>query len=520
MTRASLIAASAGVILLAAALRLPGLADQSLWSDEIYSVESARWPVGILLSVQDGHPPLYGLALKALDALNPADSNGRLISAIAGLATVGAMLALGCAIADARTAVLAALLLAIAPLHVWYSREGRMYALVALCSTAGSWLFVRVLRGGGIGTWCGYALVSAVGLFTHYLYGAVILAQAAFVAVERFSDRMALRRITVVYTALCVIGALALTIVGEEAIGFTGRQRGFQWLGVPYTAYTFVGGFGLGPPVEFLHRQHSLTAAVATFWPAMIAVGLVGAALALPAVRAVPSLGVWGVYLTMWLLVPAVFVFGGAWLKDGAYNVRYLLSTFPAFVLLAAAGLARAPRWYRVACLAALAALAAASIGRDRFDPRYMREDLRGTVGFLREHVTAEEAVTVSAAYVIDGLKHYGPTQRLQPLAVRPVSSPADADAIVAGLAGSGRWLVLSRDWEDDPAGYLNRAIATQAADAEVARLPGVRIFRFGGPGASAPVRTGGVSADEPGVVDASPPSDPPPRSAPLALAH
>lgn len=483
MTRASLIAASAGIILLAAALRLPGLDEQSLWSDEIYSVESSRWPLPILLSVQDGHPPLYGLALKALDGLRPADSNGRLISAVAGVATVGAMLALGCAIADPRTAVLAALLLAIAPLHVWYSREGRMYALVALCSTAGSWLFVRALRGGGIGTWLGYAFVSAVGLSTHYLYGAVILAQAAFVAVERFSDRMTLRRVAIVYAALFVIGALALAIVGEEATGFAGRQRGFQWLAVPYTAYTFVAGFGLGPPVEFLHRGHSLATTIASYWPALTAVGLLGAALVWPAVRALPSLGMWGVYLAMWLLVPAVFVFGGAWLKDGAYNVRYLLSTFPAFVLLAAAGIARAPRWYGVTCLAAFAVVAAASIGRDRLDPRYVREDLRGAVGYLSEHATADDAVTVSAEYSIGGLRHYGLAQRLEPLAIRPLRSPADADAIIAGLVGSGRWLVLSRDWEDDPAGYLNHAIATQAPDAEVAHLPGVRIFRFGGSG-------------------------------------
>ena len=483
MTRASLIAASAGIILLAAALRLPGLDDQSLWSDEIYSIESARWPLPILLSVQDGHPPLYGLALKALDGVRPADSNGRFISAVAGIATVGAMLGLGCAVADPRTAVLAALLLAIAPLHVWYSREGRMYALVALCSTAGSWLFVCALRGGGIGAWVGYALVSAVGLFTHYLYGAVILAQAAFVAVERFGDRVTLRRGAIVYGALIVMGALALAIVGEEAIGFAGRQRGFQWLVVPYTAYTFVGGFGLGPPVEFLHRGHSLGTTVATFWPAIAAVGLLGAALVWPAVRALPSLGAWGVYLTMWLLVPAVVVFAGAWLKDGAYNVRYLLSTFPAFVMLAAAGIARAPRWYGVGCLAAFAVVAAASIDRDLLDPRYMREDLRGAVGYLREHAAAEDAVTVSAEYCIYGLQHYGPTQRLEPLAISPVRSPADADAIVAGLAGSDRWLVLSRDWEDDPAGYLNRAIAAQAPAAEVARLPGVRIFRFGASG-------------------------------------
>ena len=136
MTRSSLVGAGVAVLLLAAALRLPGLDEQSLWPDEVYSVEAARWPVPVLLTAEDPHPPLFGLILKALDRLGPSDLHGRWVSAIAGIAAVGAMLGLGCAVAGRRVAVLAALILAIAPLHVWYSREGRMYSLVALCSIA------------------------------------------------------------------------------------------------------------------------------------------------------------------------------------------------------------------------------------------------------------------------------------------------------------------------------------------------------------------------------------------------
>lgn len=478
VTRTSLLVASAAVLLLATALRLPGLAAQSLWTDEIYSVESARWPLPVLLEVQDGHPPLYGLLLKALDQVAPSDLNGRFVSAVAGVAAVAAMLVLGCTITDRRTAVVAALLLAIAPLHVWYSREGRMYSLVALCSIVASWLFVRALRSGGWGAWAGYAVVSAVGLFTHYLYGAVVLAQAVFVVVERFADTVALRRLAIVGGLLLALGALALPMLGREAIGFVGHWRGFEWLAVPYTAYTFVGGFGLGPPVDLLHRERGL-GTIAAYWPEVAAVTLVGVALVWAAVRAVPSLGAWGVYLVLWLLLPAVVVFAGAWVKDGAFNVRYLFSTFPAFVLLAASGITRAPRWYGRACLAALVVLAAVSISRDRLDPRYVREDLRGAARYLRAHAAGAEPVTVSAQYVIAGLQHYDGQLPLAPLAIRPLQSPADAEAVLASLSTSGRWLVLSREWEDDPAGYLPRAIAAHARDAEVAWFPGIRIFRF-----------------------------------------
>ncbi len=481
VTRTCLIGASVAILLLAAALRLPGLDDQSLWTDEIYSADSAHWPLPVLLSVQDGHPPLYGLLLKALDRFRDSDVNGRLVSAVAGIGTVAALLALGCAVADRRTAVLGAFILATAPLHVWYSREGRMYALVAACSVTGSWLFVRALRDGGPGAWIGYALVTVIGLLTHYLYGAIVLAQAAFVVLRRFGDRLTLRRLAIAAGALLAVAALAFGLLGRE-VAAVGHQRAFEWLAVPYTAFTFVGGFGLGPPVETLHRERGLATIAAAYWPDFAAVLLIGGALAWAAVRALPSLGEWGLYLVLWILVPALVTFGGAWLKDGAYNVRYLFGTFPAFVLLAAAGLARAPRWYGITCLSGLVLLAALSIGRDRFDARYAREDLRGAARYLREHVSAGAPVTVSAHYVIEGLEHYDAPPRLEPLPVHPVQSVADADTVLATLTGSGRWLVLSRDWEDDPAGYLDRAIAARGAGAEVARFPGIRILRFDDP--------------------------------------
>ena len=488
MTRSTFVIASAAVVLLAAALRLPGLAEQNLWSDEIYSIESARWPLDALLTVQDGHPPLYGLMIKGLDRMRPSDVNGRLISAVAGTAAVGAMLLLGCAIADRRTALLAALLLAIAPLHVWYSREGRMYAFVALESVLASWLFVTAQQRGGAGRWTAYGLVSAAGLFTHYLYGTIIAAQAAFAMLGRVGDRASLRRLAIVDGAIVAVGILALGVLGREALGFAGNQRGFAWIAVPYTAYVFIAGFGFGPPLEDLHRGGGASQIVATYPLELLITALVALALLWSAARALPSLREWGLYLVVWLLLPALVVFTGAWWMDGAYNVRYLLMSFPAVALLAAAGIAQAPRWYGAGCVVALAAIATVSISRDRFDPRYAREDLRGTAHYLSEHADPTASVAVSAKYMVEVLRHYGPPQHVEPLPKYPMQSADDAVAVLGFLRDSGRWLVLSRDWEDDPHGYLNHALALDFADAQVAQFPGVRVFRFDrGAPASAP---------------------------------
>jgi hypothetical protein len=77
VTRTSLVVAGGAVLLLAAMLRLPGLDEQSLWTDEVYSADSARWTLPVLLAVQDGHPPLFGLILTALRPRGPSNGYGK-----------------------------------------------------------------------------------------------------------------------------------------------------------------------------------------------------------------------------------------------------------------------------------------------------------------------------------------------------------------------------------------------------------------------------------------------------------
>src|SRR5262245_57322836 len=141
-----------GCLAVAALLRLPGLRAQSLWLDEIYSIKISTWSLQTILSVQDGHPPLYTLLLKLLLLWSPSDVAGRVVSARAGIASVGLPLVLGTRLWDRRTGILAALLLAISPLHVWYSREGRMYALVVLASILSTLCLEGFLRRRRIGS--------------------------------------------------------------------------------------------------------------------------------------------------------------------------------------------------------------------------------------------------------------------------------------------------------------------------------------------------------------------------------
>src|SRR5262245_1370997 len=95
-------------LLLAAMLRFPRLGAQSLWIDEISSLDAAKLPFRELLTLADGHPPLHDLLLKVTGWGTYSDLRGRAMAAVAGTVTVGLVMWFGASAFDLRTGTLAA----------------------------------------------------------------------------------------------------------------------------------------------------------------------------------------------------------------------------------------------------------------------------------------------------------------------------------------------------------------------------------------------------------------------------
>jgi mannosyltransferase len=141
--------AAIGLVILAMALTFGTLGRKSVWNDEAVSIRSAQrsaaeiWnpgdPSGYRLPLRtaapfrvhgrDPHPPGYYLLLHAWPWRDGGEAQVRLLSALIG--AVAVFLAFLVARRwDRRAGWLAAVLVAWAPLHVWYAQEARMYAFV------------------------------------------------------------------------------------------------------------------------------------------------------------------------------------------------------------------------------------------------------------------------------------------------------------------------------------------------------------------------------------------------------
>jgi 4-amino-4-deoxy-L-arabinose transferase-like glycosyltransferase len=165
----------AGILLVAAGLRLWDIDRTSLWYDEVVSMRVARTDsvpeLLKLLDQTDGtRAPLHSLVLQNwLRVFGPSAMAGRSASALFGILTVGVIYVLGRQAFDANTGRWAAWLGAVCPPLVYYSQEARMYAWLVFL-TCLSWLVVLSFRKAASPAQCAlYWLLLSALVYSHPL---------------------------------------------------------------------------------------------------------------------------------------------------------------------------------------------------------------------------------------------------------------------------------------------------------------------------------------------------------------
>ena len=150
--------------------------------DEVASFNFAEQPLASMLRTVTSrsfeHPPLYYVLLHLwfLLPLERSESFVRLLSVVFGTLTIPTAYLLASDIVNkTRAACFAALLVALAPLEVFLSREARMYTLLALLAMLSLWLLLKAIERGRW-WWIAYAIVTLLALYTHYIAVAILIA--------------------------------------------------------------------------------------------------------------------------------------------------------------------------------------------------------------------------------------------------------------------------------------------------------------------------------------------------------
>lgn len=206
-------------MILGAALRFATLDLQSYRYDEAVTVGRVLHPsLFDTLSAIPGSestPPLYYLLAWFWSRLFGTGEVGlRSLSALAGTASI-AVVYLG-AVAlplPRRAGAIAAAIVAVSPVLIWFSQDARAYALVFLLTALSFLFFARARRNRSRRDLTWWAVFSALAVATHYFAGFVVLPEAALLLLGAANRR----RVGVAILAVAAAAALLLPIALRQA---------------------------------------------------------------------------------------------------------------------------------------------------------------------------------------------------------------------------------------------------------------------------------------------------------------
>ncbi len=213
------------ITLLAAVLRLWNLGSQSLWFDEAFTAVRTLHPslsATFSSMVHTENSPFLWYLIEWVDyrLLGSSEFALRLPSALFGIATVPLAWATARELAGRRAALLAASLVAVGPLFVWYSQEARVYSLFAMLGALATLGFVRVLHDRR-----GATVLLAVGgglcLASHYFAFFLLAPMAVWILV----DPRLRRRAWPAVAAFVLVGVALIPLLIAQGGHYT------QWIG-------------------------------------------------------------------------------------------------------------------------------------------------------------------------------------------------------------------------------------------------------------------------------------------------
>ncbi|MFC1465339.1 MAG: glycosyltransferase family 39 protein [Candidatus Brachytrichaceae bacterium NZ_4S206] len=475
------------ILLLAIVLRFHKIGTQSLWYDEGNSARIAERSLALIVegAAGDIHPPLYYIALKYWRvAFGEDEAALRSFSAVCGVLTVLCAYLIGRDAFGRRVGQVAAFLLAVMPFAIYYAQEARMYALLALCAAVSTWAVIRMGRlgmGDGrleIGDWQSpisnlqsliiillYVAATTAGLWTHYAYPFVMIAQGvAYLVLTLLNSRATFHdphptrrwRSALILYVLANVVAIALFL---------------PWLPVAVRQVQGWGGdrptYALGPALLDAYRTlivgRTLPAGQAT-----LPVGLFTVFVALGAGLGgrEKSANRLGMLALAGLPLALLFVFG---LYREAY-LKFLLVCLPPLCVLAARGIAEIADWrleignlqspISNLLITAITLISAATLIpslRNLYDdPAYARDDYRSIQRLIAADARPDDAVLFLAPNQWEVFTYYQRDDRnLFPLTYRPASYEAVAAEMQAIASVHRRIFALYFAERDaDPEGW------------------------------------------------------------------
>lgn len=384
------------ILFLAVGLRLVNL-DQSLWLDEAIQV----WAVKTYTFTQllkeyfptDFNPPLsYLLSWLAVFFMGTSEVALRLPSVVFGVANVLLVYYWAKKILPQRIVLptlglnfpeLAALLLAIAPLHIYYSQEARAYILACFLATWSMFEFWLLLCEKNKSTWR-YILATILLLYSHYLAWFLLPVQGLYLLLAK--SQIILRRLISAWIIIFLAVLPWLPMINTQ---FKGGQAISQEL----PAWQELGSFSLKNvvliPLKFILGRISIENQAVYAVLTVLLFIFVGT-IFYKTVRNIKQPVIQ--FLWLWLVVPLILGITVSFFTPIMQYFRFLF-LLPAFYLLLIFGLVGLRKKTLSYLATGLIILNFIASGVYLVNDKFHREDWKKAVSFIHERNPSAKVV-------------------------------------------------------------------------------------------------------------------------------
>jgi hypothetical protein len=168
------------IVALAIALRLARLGTFPYWHDEVHNLLASEdlYSTAIQGKLISNHPPLPYILAAGWRALGLGGSEWtmRLLPALFGVAAVPALFALARRLFDEKTGLIAAFLLAIAPLHVHHSQDLKEYIYLPFVACLIGLFLYKAVETNRWRDWFAYGALAGLGCYTEIFVGPLLIA--------------------------------------------------------------------------------------------------------------------------------------------------------------------------------------------------------------------------------------------------------------------------------------------------------------------------------------------------------
>lgn len=367
------------ILLIGLILRITSL-NQSFWLDEAINVLAAKNYsfLGMITEYAraDFHPPGWFMLLWFWTKFfGYSEIAVRIPSIIFGLLTIYIVYLIGQKLHSKNLGLFSALILAINPLHIYYSQEARMYAMATLAVSINIFLFIKLLKGDKV-NYFSLILINFLILMSDYV--AYFIFPAQFIFLLFFKRREILKR-----WLLALVSAAALSIwwipifLSQLDIGSIASAKlpawklivgGFDYKTVPLTFIKFIIG-------RISYSDKLIYAVV------LLPISALFLFLLWRGIKFIKGFG--RSLILCWIFIPVLLATFASMIIP-IYSYFRLLFILPGFLILIPLGILSFKSKIKYGFLVVVLLIELFSALIYLLKPLYQREDWRGLVNFLK----------------------------------------------------------------------------------------------------------------------------------------